>query len=436
MEHEIMLPIAGIAELVPAPVWIRALLHGAGGLEDGFDFLQHPEVSPLKTRVALRARPTYARVQEQANSAVASAGDNPGTSLPMSGDMAEDSTQRKRPTPMAAVWYAANVPGVILRANTPGAPGYPPTQRHWLRVHGTSGVIAGVWCWPTERTPSLNVDEVEFNLDGASPTVTVITADGTRAEHQRAAHGWHIELQARHARSSLDLEGLVPSRVPPATRARRPVQGDAAVLVPTVVDAAIGGVPGVRIEGALSMLLDEPHYVRTDASWREADCPTALVQLAATAADFVVDVDVRTGAIVCSGTPTENGLDNERADINADGLQWYLADAHEQGWVAAALVVPATEQAARVTPLVPGMSVQPDIDWVATVTGWAMRLRWRRAQLPRRNDGTIRFDLVINERPIDRERRRGQLVLSGGGGFGYLRGDRHEPARSLRLSLV
>jgi len=27
-------------------------------------------------------------------------------------------------------------------------------------------------------------------------------------------------------------------------------------------------------------------------------------------------------------------------------------------------------------------------------------------------------------------------VLSGGGGFGYLRGDRHEPARSLRLSLV
>ena len=38
------------------------------------------------------------------------------------------------------------------------------------------------------------------------------------------------------------------------------------------------------------------------------------------------------------------------------------------------------------------------------------------------------LDLIVNEMPRGRERRRGQLVMSGGRGeFVYLRGDRHEP---------
>ena len=44
-------------------------------------------------------------------------------------------------------------------------------------------------------------------------------------------------------------------------------------------------------------------------------------------------------------------------------------------------------------------------------------------------------ELAINERPPDRERRRGQLVLSGGGGFGYLMGDRRPTNRFVRLLL-
>jgi hypothetical protein len=49
---------------------------------------------------------------------------------------------------------------------------------------------------------------------------------------------------------------------------------------------------------------------------------------------------------------------------------------------------------------------------------------------------TVAFDVVVNERPAHRERRRGQLVLSGGGGFGYLRGDRHAPAAPLGLKVT
>ena len=42
------------------------------------------------------------------------------------------------------------------------------------------------------------------------------------------------------------------------------------------------------------------------------------------------------------------------------------------------------------------------------------------------------LDVLVNETAPDRERRRGQLVLSGARGeFVYLRGDRHDPARML-----
>ena len=42
---------------------------------------------------------------------------------------------------------------------------------------------------------------------------------------------------------------------------------------------------------------------------------------------------------------------------------------------------------------------------------------------------SLSLDLIVNEKPAGRERRRGQLVLSGGGEFIYLRGDRHDASR-------
>ena len=46
------------------------------------------------------------------------------------------------------------------------------------------------------------------------------------------------------------------------------------------------------------------------------------------------------------------------------------------------------------------------------------------------------LDVIVNEMPAGRERRRGQLVLSGARGeFVYLRGDRHDPTRLLALTL-
>ncbi len=437
--HELLLPIGGAGEVVPSPLWIPVALQRAGGLEDGFEFVRDARAAPLSPRVMFRAQATSAQVTSaQVTSAqVTSAG---ATS-------ADDAATVQPELSVARVWYASANPGVLLRGHVPGAPEHSATVRHWLRVRGDQGVIAGVWCWPDPDTGAYLVHDVAFAL-GNTPRIDVTTVDGTRAEHARAPHGWHIELHARHARSSIDLEGLIaPSAVAPLdgmAPGRPPdvaAQGDAAVLVPNVLESAVQGAPGSTVDGAISFLLDAPFYVRTEHTWREADCPTALVQLAATATSFVVDVDARTGPLVVAAAPDDNPMDNERADINSDGVQWYLTDDAAQGWTAAALVVPAAPDAPRCTQLVSSDSTTagaaaPLATWRQTVTGWALRLVWARERLPRGADATVRFDLIVNERSVDRERRRGQLVLSGGGGFGYLRGDRHEPARSLRLSFV
>jgi hypothetical protein len=47
--------------------------------------------------------------------------------------------------------------------------------------------------------------------------------------------------------------------------------------------------------------------------------------------------------------------------------------------------------------------------------------------IPRRGD-EIEFDLLVNCIEPGRDRRSGQLVWSGGGGWVYLRGDRQDPA--------
>ena len=49
----------------------------------------------------------------------------------------------------------------------------------------------------------------------------------------------------------------------------------------------------------------------------------------------------------------------------------------------------------------------------------------------------ISLEVIVNETVAGRERRRGQLVLSGADGeFVYLRGDRCDPSRLLRFSLT
>jgi len=79
--------------------------------------------------------------------------------------------------------------------------------------------------------------------------------------------------------------------------------------------------------------------------------------------------------------------------------------------------------------------------------GWSaeqpIRARWNRTsngyqvaiELPS-SAPPLALDVIINEMPRDRMRRRGQLVMSGAHGeFVYLRGDRHDPDQLIPLRI-
>jgi hypothetical protein len=91
----------------------------------------------------------------------------------------------------------------------------------------------------------------------------------------------------------------------------------------------------------------------------------------------------------------------------------------------------------RVRPIADwGTRVAPSARWRRHATGYEMRI-----EIPL-TDGDaderqLDLDVIINETARGRERRRGQLVLSGARGeFVYLRGDRHDPDRLIPFLIV
>src|SRR5207244_10992608 len=84
----------------------------------------------------------------------------------------------------------------------------------------------------------------------------------------------------------------------------------------------------------------------------------------------------------------------------------------------------------------PGVAASVRGAWRRTEQGYCVTIavawpEWHHAHV----GGQLGFDLIINEMLPGRERRAGQLVWSGGKGWGWLRGDRQDPDRkSTRLN--
>lgn len=397
----ITLPLCGNAWRTVPSAFEPVARSGAGGLEDGFDFIHHVQAAAVYGIAAIDA-------------------------TAVSSDGAE------MPGADARLQLVANVPATVLRARAPGAPGCAESVRHFVELHGATGRLVSVWHWaPSAQV--LAVEHVELDAgtagdDGIAPVARVRTADGTMAVHGPAAHGWHIELLARHARSSIDLEGLV------GEAAVSSAELDADLAVSLAAAASPLALP-------LNVALGEGHYLRTEASWAEAGSPTGTVSVMLVGDRVVVEVVANTGVMV-PPDGTDNPLDNERAQVNADGVQWYWGTSGMR-WRQAALCT-ASGTTVLLTKLVPGDWALPTSSWAALPEqrGWSMRFEWHRSDLPSEPDGSIVFELVINERAADRMRRRGQLVLSGrrsappsAGAYAYLRGDRQRPSQALSLYL-
>lgn len=396
----VTLPLCGDARRTMPSHFAPTTRPGAGGLEDGFDFLHAVESVVIDATAVIDA-------------------------LAVSADGATGNRAN------AQLVFTASVPATLLRARTPGAPGCGETVRHAVELRGPTGRLVSVWHWqPRDECPV--VEHVVLDATGgAAPVARVTTSDGTTAVHAPAPHGWHIELLARHARSSVDLEGRVEGRVETPEASVREALDHAHVI--HVIEAPLS-LP-------LHLTLGEAQYLRTEQSWSEAGKPTASVHLALDGARVVLEVVANTGDIV-PADGADNPLDNERAEVNADGVQWYWG-ANDGRWRQAALCTPSGSSL-HMARLVPGDWPLPDAAWTALPHGggWRVRFEWALADLPVAPDGTIGFDLLVNERPPDRVRRRGQLVLSGrradppsAAAFAYLRGDRQSPAGALRLRL-
>jgi hypothetical protein len=70
--------------------------------------------------------------------------------------------------------------------------------------------------------------------------------------------------------------------------------------------------------------------------------------------------------------------------------------------------------------------------WRLTGTGYVVRCEIPRSAIGDRDARDFMLDVIVNEISPDRERRRGQLVLSGARGeWVYLRGDRQDSSRAL-----
>jgi hypothetical protein len=374
--HEIALPIHG-ADLVDdqgEPVRREAVpLIGGDGLEDGFSFLERSARISTGDSTLLRA--------------IAAREPVPGQGELHGWVRAERGTE----------WWSASAPDV------PGRAGRVPLLLS--RQRGRVGRIVCVWGWRDTIT--------DVAVDGDE--VSVRRRNARRDVHAPDAEGWRVRIEERGSRSEIVLGGLVA----PAGR-------------PEPLEATAEAEPRPAIHLPVTITLGEEHYRRSEQSWREAGAPGAHVAITLTRERMLqVRVRVEPSHRLFVAPDAINPLDNEPAATNGDGVQLYAeCGGSAGGWL-----------------LVPRLGAR-DVD-VHPVAGWDRGLSvaavWQPtdrgyvldARIPLPADGRdVALDVLVNETAPARERRRGQLVLSGAHGeFVYLRGDRHDARRLLHFSI-
>lgn len=297
------------------------------------------------------------------------------------------------------VWAESSTDCEWWRAVAPGPPGRGERAFRMLRTSAAAGRHQIVWGWSSRVAGVSFGDAIRVTMD-----------DGSHHDHLAAYDAWQIHLP--HG-TSIELRGNRPvSAVAPIERAPSRRRGESPLVVST---SAL-----TRIE------LGREHYRRSEASWEDAGRPSAAIELRRGPAGLEIDIRVPQSGRTFAAADAINRYDNEAPDINGDGVQLYLRSGELlSGWI---LVPDSGSSSVRVRQL-DGWRAPRAVDarWSATPTGYDLQIT-----LP----GPIpdALDIIVNEKPAGRERRRGQLVLSGANGdFVYLRGDRHEQARLIPL---
>jgi hypothetical protein len=180
--------------------------------------------------------------------------------------------------------------------------------------------------------------------------------------------------------------------------------------------------------------MGEQHYRRSELPWKDAGQPSATVHLMATGSLLHLTVVVRKMTpVIFAPFRATSDLDNEHPDINSDGIQIHLAEAAADSPVLTWLLVPIVgDSSLRINRPAGGPPLEAA--WVPLPEGYVIRSTI--ALTPEMSRLGFDLDVIVNEMSADRERRRGQLVLSGGGDWIFLQGDRQSRDRLLHFALA
>ena len=302
----------------------------------------------------------------------------------------------------ARVWAYSSADCEWWRAVAPGAPGRGDQGFRLVRARAPQGRHCFVWSWAGD------VSGVRF---GES---ILVTRGGETDEHRASEGRWTIERRRNNASSSVVLSGVV---VPRPGVDHRP-SGETAAQ-PIRLERGVEAVRSLGVE----------HYRRSEQTWEEAGRPSATVALRADTAGLHLSVSVPRSDVTFAPRNAENPFDNESADVNGDGIQLYI---HAGEAVAAWMIVPELgADRVRIRSIVRHETRSaPAARWERVGAGYRVAI-----DLPGAIPSAI--DVIVNEMPRGRQRRRGQLVLSGAHGeFVYLRGDRQDDQRLVPLEVI
>ncbi len=292
---------------------------------------------------------------------------------------------------------------IVWSASTIGPPAGSPHGLVAVRQRGIAGRSTRVLAAPgVVRAITQSADGM--HIDGVG---------GARSSHRRSVSGWQIEQTSETgARESVQLRGVRAPAAPPSDS-------------PPPREPDIVHLPA---DDSFMRELGLDDYRTTEETWKEAGCPTAIVQLLSDGQALRVHASVTLNRRP-HFTPAidVNPLDNELADVNSDGVQLHWRSAVTGAWNSVIAVLDGDR--VRLT------AAEGALDGVTAIgttekTGFLMAFTvpWPDPTRP------FVFDVIVNDCPPTRERRRGQLVFSGAHWeSAYLRGARQSPDRAVHV---
>jgi hypothetical protein len=189
------------------------------------------------------------------------------------------------------------------------------------------------------------------------------------------------------------------------------------------------------IPGDAVAVLGEQHYRRSELLHGVRGPFTARVALFVVADRVVFAVDVEKDDLSFRGQESvSTALDNDNPDIHSDGVQCYL---ELDGWRGYVVIPEEGRATARVIPVrgTAGDASRVAASWCPTERGYSVMVAIDAGRSVRPGD-CFGANLVVNEMYPERERRAGQLVWPGGGGWVYLRADRESPDDAAIVEVV